>query len=79
MISQVGGLDSCRAVKDPRRKAQQMRFKNNASIPSHVKTSGYVTEPQTPKDNAIWTSFSIIMGALIFIGGYIILSASKKI
>lgn len=76
MISQICGLDSCRAVKDPRRKAQSMRFKNNATMPSHIK---YRAINKTPKESAVWTSLSILVGSALFIGGCVAVSVLKRV
>jgi len=75
MISQISGLDSCCAIKDPRRKAQSMRFKNNADTSVQTKNAPV---NKSPKENAIWTSFSIIVGAVVFVVGYFMVSSMRK-
>jgi len=76
MISQIGGLDSCRAAKDPRRKAQSMRFKNNATAPSHIR---YKALNKSPKESAAWTSFSIFVGSALFLFGVATISLMKRV
>jgi hypothetical protein len=77
MITQVN-LDVNRSVQDPRRKAQSMHFENNSSMPSHMNIRhSSVHRPTTPRENAIWTVFSAMIGMFVFVFGYIILAAKR--
>jgi len=72
MITKVNCLDASGAVKDPRRKAQSMQFKNSATIPYQ---SGYNHQFEKQKNNALWTSISIVAGSILFTVGYFMVSA----
>lgn len=72
MITQVGGLDTCCVIKDPRRKAQSIQFKRRTNTPYQ---NGYNEQYERQKNNALWTSVSIVLGAVLFTLGYFIISA----
>lgn len=75
MITQVSGLDVRGVKKDPRRKAQSVQFRNKVNIPyTNNSDTGYVRE----KKNALWTSVSIVAGAILFTVGYFLLAGMKK-
>lgn len=71
MITQVNALGSG-VIKDPRRKAQSVQFKRGADIPYK---SGYNEQFTRQKNNALWTSFSIVAGSILFTIGYFMLAA----
>lgn len=72
MITQVSGLDSIRVKRDPRRKAQSVQFKNRANIPYK---GGYDDMYAKQRDNALWTSVSIVAGSILFTIGYFMITA----
>ena len=74
MITQVSGHDTIGVMKDPRRKAQSIQFKHRANIPYK---SGYNEQYEKQKSNALWTSVSIVMGAVLFTIGYFVISALR--
>lgn len=78
MITKVSGLNPSCDTKDPRRKAQRLVFKNGANIPYK---SSYDSdfEYKQQQRNALWTSMSIILGSLLFMGGYLILTKKAKV
>jgi hypothetical protein len=77
MITQVS-LDVNRSVQDPRRKAQSMRFENNPSMPKHVNVRpNFIHETRTSRENAVWTVFSLMIGAFAFVFGSIIVAAKR--
>lgn len=80
MITQISGPNTVGVTKDPRRKAQSVRFKKNTSIASHSSTAakGYSDYARQQK-NALWTSVSIVLGSIVFTVGYFTLSALKKV
>lgn len=71
MITKVSGLNPDCVIKDPRRKAQRVQFKHSANIPYK---SNYDTEYRQQQKNALWTSMSIVLGSLVFMAGYFILT-----
>ena len=71
MITQVNAYGSG-VVKDPRRKAQSVQFKHRANIPY---TGQYNKEFEQQRNNALWTSFSIVAGSILFTVGYFMISA----
>lgn len=75
MITQVSGLDTRGVTKDPRRKAQSVQFKKQLNIPY---TQNNDTEHVRQKKNALWTSVSIIAGALLLVVGYFLIGGMKK-
>lgn len=76
MITQVSGLNTSGVIKDPRRKAQSIQFKHRANIPYEGK-GGYNEQYEKQKSNALWTSVSIVLGAVLFTIGYFLVSALK--
>lgn len=74
MITQVSGLNTSGVIKDPRRKAQSIQFKHRANIPYK---GGYNEQYEKQKSNALWTSVSIVLGAVLFTIGYFLVSALK--
>ena len=77
MITQVSGCDAVGVTKDPRRKARSIRFKDGSGI-SYAQSYKYDREYQRQQKNALWTSVSIVLGALLFTMGYFVLSGMKK-
>lgn len=75
MITQIGGPSSISATKDPRRKAQTIKFKNRSVIPYK---GNYNNNYERQKKSAFWTSISIVAGAVLFTMGYFMLSAFDK-
>lgn len=71
MITQVNGLGSG-VIKDPRRKAQSVQFKHRSTIPYK---SGYNEQYAQQKNNALWTSLSIVAGSILFAIGYFMLTS----
>lgn len=72
MITQVSGFNASGVYKDPRRKAQSFQFKHRAVIPYK---GGYEDPYARPKNNALFTSISIVAGSILFTAGYFLLSA----
>lgn len=75
MITQVSGLDVSGVKKDPRRKAQSVRFKRQAKIPYK---SSYSKEFEQQQKNALNTSVAIVGGSMLFTIGYFLLSGLRK-
>lgn len=75
MITQVSGLDTRGITKDPRRKAQSVQFRHQLVIPY---TQNNDTEYIRQKKNALWTSVSIVAGAILFTVAYFLLAGAKK-
>lgn len=76
MITQISGLDT-RGVtkKDPRRKAQSVQFRKKVNIPYK---QGIDAQYVQQKKNALWTSVSIVAGAVLFTVGYFLLAGMKN-
>lgn len=74
MITQVSGLSVNSVTKDPRRKAQSVKFRNHSRIPY---THNYEEEYARQQKNALWTSVSIVAGSVLFTVGYFMLSSIK--
>lgn len=77
MITQVSGPNTYGVTKDPRRKAQSVRFKERSMIPYKSNYDGYNKEYERQQKNALWTSISIVAGAVLFTVGYFMLSGLK--
>ena len=75
MITRVSGADSAGMAKDPRRKSQRPQFKHSCQIPYK---SSYEMDYRQQQKNALWSSASIIMGSLIFMIGYYMLTRRVK-
>lgn len=75
MITQVSGFNVSGVTKDPRRKAQSIQFKRHSNIPYK---SGYDEEFERQQRNALWTSISIVVGSVLFVVGYFLLSGKKR-
>lgn len=76
MITQVMSYNPA-VRKDPRRKAQSVQFKEHSNIP-YTQNHKYEREYVRQRKNALWTSVSIVLGALLFTMGYFMLSNIKK-
>lgn len=74
MITQVNSLGSP-VLRDPRRKAQSVQFKHRSNIPFK---NDYNEQYVQQKNNALWTSISIVGGSLLFMLGYFLFSALKS-
>lgn len=77
MITQVSGRNAVSVTKDPRRKAQSIQFRDRSNIP-YTQNYKYDREYERQQKNALWTSVSIVLGALLFTMGYFMLSSMKK-
>ncbi len=77
MITQISGLDSVSAAKDPRRKSQSIRFKHPRSNISY-KSGDYPVAYNHQKNEALLTSISIVAGSTLFTLGYFLFMALKK-
>ncbi|HNW26537.1 MAG TPA: hypothetical protein PKI94_07105 [Candidatus Gastranaerophilaceae bacterium] len=78
MITQVSGLDSVSVAKDPRRKAQSIKFKHPCSNISY-KSGEYRDVYTHQKNEALLTSISIVAGSTLFILGSFLFMALKKV
>lgn len=76
MITQVSGLNSVSVAKDPRRKAQSIQFKSPRSNISYKSDHNELYHRQ--KNDALWTSISIVAGSTLFTLGYFVFMALKK-
>lgn len=74
MITQVSSLSSGSVARDPRRKAQSIKFKHRSNMPYK---SGYNEQYEHQKNNALLTSITIIAGSMLFTLGYFLLSALR--
>lgn len=72
MITKVNGPSFSGIVKDPRRKAQSMQFKNSSFISAKNDCGDQFVQR---KNNALLTSVSIVAGSILFTVGYFMLSA----
>ena len=72
MITKISGLNTCGTIKDPRRKTQNMQFKNTSNLSYQ---SGHNDQFVKQKNNALFTSISIVAGSILFTAGYFMLSA----
>lgn len=75
MITQVSGPKVDGVVKDPRRKAQRIKFKNNSNI---TYKSSYTPDYEKPQKDALWTSISILLGSLFFATAYFMFTGLKN-
>ena len=75
-FTQVSAFNVSGVTKDPRRKAQSIQFKRHSNIPYK---SGYDEEFEREQRNALWTSVSIVVGAVVFVVGYFLLSGIKRV
>ncbi len=88
MITQIGGPDAVSVTKDPRRKSQSIQFDKRARIPYNAKMLMSEADAYSPnhlnaaykrkRQNALWTSFSITLGSVLFLGTYLGINALKK-
>jgi V8-like Glu-specific endopeptidase len=74
MITQVSGLNSGGAVKDPRRKAQRIQFRNTTKIPYQGIS---VDEYERQKKDALWTSVYVVVSSLLLTSAYLFFSGIK--
>lgn len=74
MITQVSSLSGGCAARDPRRKAQSIKFRHHADIPYK---SGYNEQYEHQKNNALLTSITIIASSFLFMLGYFLVSALR--
>lgn len=75
MITQISGPSLISATKkDPRRKAQSVKFRNQVNIPYTHKYEGEYAKQQR---NALWTSALIVLGSVLFMVGYFMLAGIK--
>lgn len=76
MITQIGGLNSIGLVKDPRRTSRHARFKNEslANIPYK---GNYDEEDVSEQRKVVKTSILILLGSVLFMMGYFVLSGLK--
>ena len=88
MITQVSGPNTVGVTKDPRRKAQSVKFKKNEAVGVVAKlakeqVSGHYAKPSSEyyrqQQTALWTSVSIVLGAVLLPAIYFIFSEFKKI
>lgn len=76
MITQVSSLNvGAGAIRDPRRKAQSVQFRNNSKIPYIDNSSGRVSKEQ---NSALWSSIAIVAGSILFTMGFFMLSAIRN-
>lgn len=76
MITQVSSLNvRGAAVRDPRRKAQSVQFRNNSKIPY---TMDYNEQISKHQNSALWSSIAIVAGSILFTMGFFMLSALKN-
>lgn len=73
MITKVSSFNTCEVVKDPRRKSQRPQFKDK----SHINYKSNYNEEQQPA-NTFWSNMFIILGPLMFMAGYLLLTRKGK-
>lgn len=78
MITQVSGLNANSVTRNPRGKAQRMPVQERSNIP-YTQNYRYDRAYERQQKNALWTSVSIVLGALMFTMGYFMLSSMKKV
>ena len=74
MITQVSDLNAGCATKDPRRKAQRVKFRNSSNI---TYKSNYNQNTERQQKSALLTSLSIVLGSLIFATAYFMVSSLR--
>lgn len=78
MVAQVSGPTAGVYVKDPRRKAQNIRFKHSSNIP-YMSTYDADNQASKPQQNtALYTSVLVVLGAVLFMAGYFLITGLKK-
>lgn len=78
MITQISGLNGNSAVaKDPRRKAQSVRFKHHSMV-SYKQKYNFNEAYHNPKKNALINSIVIVAGATAFTIGYFAITGLKQ-
>lgn len=75
MITQVGAACVCPVVKDPRRTAKRIQFKNKPEIPYKGDSE---TEYEKQQKSAFKTNIAIIISAVAFMMGYFFLSGLER-
>lgn len=80
MITQISGPNTYGVAKDPRRKAQSVRFKERSMIPYKSNyNDGFNKEYEHQQKQALWRSVAIVAGAVLFTVGYFMLSGLKTV
>lgn len=81
MITQISGPNTYGVAKDPRRKAQSVRFKERSMIPykSNYNNDSFNKEYEHQQKRALWSSVAIVAGAVLFTVGYFMLSGLKTV
>ena len=78
MITQVCGPSVSGIPKDPRRKAQSVQFKHHSNI-SYSQNYTSSNNPYIEQEQkAMRTSTSIVIGSVLCVLGYFLLSGLKK-
>lgn len=76
MITQVSSLNAFGGVlRDPRRKAQSVQFRNNSKIQY---TGEYGRKISKEQNSALWSSIAIVAGSILFTLGFFMLTALKN-
>ena len=80
MITQISGCNATGVTKDPRRTSQHVQFKNNyiRSNISYKSNDNYNEEHERQQNKAFKTSTLIVLGSILFMAGYFMLSGLSK-
>jgi hypothetical protein len=76
MITQVSGFNTKGVANDLRQSARTMRPEHNSNLSNQINFRQ--ENPQQPQKSPIWTGTSIVLGSVLFMMIYLLISGTKR-